>query len=180
MPLSDIRFSEDLAPVLERVYGKYPRLKQHGFEARTAPNQYQEGGGKMEFFHPEESHSPKPGVPLMEIYDPSIRGEQLEISMLGEAMHYLPSVDPKWEEMRQGFAASLTPEQQETDRRAYEYFEEKRPYEQWMNVSRLDQYLGGYLAPPPDPKHREEWARTYTPEQKKLLEQMRNYLQTED
>lgn len=126
--------------------------------------------GYLEFFPPDELFNPEPGKPVIEVYDTG--GHDLETMMLGDMLHYLPAIDPKFAEYRDRFRESITPEQEAVDRRAYERMGDKRPYDKWFDVSRLDAYLRGFLAPDKN----NEWADAYTPEQRELLGEMERHL----
>ena len=166
----------DLNQVLQGVYQKYPALKQHGFQVGYGSGINNTGGGGLEFFPPDEEFNPFPGVPYIEVYDRDLEGKNLEKAIFGDALHYLPQVDKEFSELRDQFFRTLTPEQKDVDKRAYEYYQEnhgeKRPFDQWFDVSRKDAYLRGYLAP----DERNEWAGAYTPSQTRILEAMKQLL----
>lgn len=170
----------DLSDVLEGVYGKYPRLRDYGFEARLrpeGPRPHQRGSGHIEFFPPDEYYNPMPGVPYIEVYNEDLRGDALERAVFGDALHYLPAVDPRFRDLKNQFVGTITPEQSRVDRRAYDYYvknhEETRSYQDWFDTSRSDAYLRGYLAP----DERNEWAGSYTDKQKFILEAIKAHLQ---
>ena len=94
-------------------------------------------------------------------------------------MHYLGKKDPTVMKLREQFRQSMTPEQQATDRRAYnratpgEFGDpEERPYDQWFEIHRLDQYLGAMFLPKPN-----EWEGTFTLPQQQTLGSIRTYLE---
>lgn len=164
-----------LAEKMEAIFRKYPRLARYGFEVDYGPPERNIGGGYLEFFAPDEEMSPRPGVPYIEIYDRKLTGDDLERAIYGDMLHHLPSVDPEFRRMREEFIGTLTPQQKAIDRRAYERMKmrgEKRSFRDWFDISRKDAYLRGYLAP----DARDEWAGAYTPEQRRRLETMREYL----
>ena len=165
---------------LSRVLKEWPRLQQYDWNVidstRTAPDDMR----RIEFYPPEESRNPAPGRPTVEVFDPRLRGEALSGPLAGDMLHYLPKVDPAWKKLRQSFSNSLTPRQREIDQRAYQthqqQFDEKRPFEQWMDISRLDQYLGVGLRGPVEGS---DWSTDdYTPQQHDILKKMRQHLET--
>ena len=170
---------EWLGGTMERVYQKYPILKKHGIEARRGRPE-QGRGRRLEFYPPEESRNPMPGIPLIEVYDPQLKGPALERALFGDALHYLKDVDPEFQKYRNLFRESLTPEQRAGSRRRYNYYRkhgdppESRPYDKWFEISDLDQFLGGYLAP----ADRNEWEGIYSAKQKYILEAMKSYLES--
>jgi hypothetical protein len=158
----------DLAEELEAVYQQYPALREGKFQARRA-----EGEGQLEFFPPDEAFNPMPGVPLIEVYNPEFEGEALQKALFGDALHYMHRVNPKFNELREAFRSSLTPQQKEASHRRHDWYAqnwgEERSYDQWFDVSDLDAHIRGYLAP----DERDEWRDIYTDKQKFILEAMK-------
>ena len=161
---------------LDSFVEQYPAFKGLGIQAGmgTNPNAV----GPVEFFSPDETgtpESPRPsaapmGVPYVDIYDPSFVKES---TFLGEGLHYLHRVDPRFNALREKFRESLTPEQLLWSRKRHKTYGDKRPYEKFFEVSDLDAMIRGYLAP----DERDEWAGSYTADQEKLLNFMKSYLQ---
>lgn len=101
----------------------------------------------------------------------------------GEALHILGGmnpntqqpIDPGFMTLKQRFLNSMTPDQLTTDRMEYRSSGDQRPFDQWMQQSRLDAYLRPGLFPMSqgtDPG----WYSTYTPEQLGILQNMQGYL----
>jgi hypothetical protein len=101
----------------------------------------------------------------------------------GEALHVLGGVnpntqqpiDPTFMNLKMRFLNSMTPEQLTTDRMTYRNSGDTRPFDQWMQNSRLDAYLRPGLFPMSkgmDPG----WFSTYTPDQLSILQNMQGYL----
>lgn len=161
---------------LEQVYKKYKKLREYGFELIDSRDKKSPHGGKLEFYHPLESRSPNPGKPTIEIFE-GIVGEDLPTSIFGDMLHYLPEVMSEWATKRRKFQQSVTPDQKNMDKRAYERavlrHGESRPFEKWFEINRLDAYIRGFIAP----DKADEWRGVYTPEQKKLLNEMKALLQ---
>lgn len=133
-------------------------------------------GGSIEFYPPDELYNPAPGNATIEVFDPGLQGEALERAVFGDMLHYMPMANEEFSNLRDKFADTITDEQSAIDKRAYkrsqDMFGENRPYQDWFDISRLDAYIRGYLAP----DDRNEWAEVYTPEQIKILDQMKNIL----
>lgn len=140
---------------------------RHRDEQFDAPGVWRRYG---EFFHPDEPASPHPGYPAVEIYDDS--KAPVRNMLFGDMLHYLPQVDPKFSALREEYRASMTPEQRSLDRRVYENSGDPRSYDDWMDYSRLDAHLRGYLSPDSD----NEWSDSYSNEQVFILDRMMDYL----
>jgi len=91
--------------------------------------------------------------------------------------HFLVDQDPRIKQFYQNFIDSLTPEQHARLQRDYKYAQqhegERRPFEQWRDISRLPAYFRGYAF--------QQWPkeftdRVYTPEQRAMFDQMMEYL----
>lgn len=139
---------------------------------------------KVEMYPPSERDNPLPGRATVEVFDPSFQGDDLDNVIAADFIHSLGKTDPTLKHYRDAFSKSLTPEQKAIDRRAYERAvagefgdPEQRPFDQWYEIHRLDQYLGApYL--PEGSAHREEWMRGMTPEQLEMLDAMQRYMKT--
>lgn len=144
------------------------------------------GGGHLEFYPPWESENPTPGVPAIELFDPRLQGNALRDAIAGDTLHYVGAidprngrpVDPKWMGLKNDLRKSLTPEQLAVDRRTYDRTEgtlpNPRPFEDWMQDSRTDAYIRGYITPDAN----DEWRKqgVYNPAQVNLLTAMKQYL----
>lgn len=98
------------------------------------------------------------------------------INMLGDYVsHHGVENDPKLKDMYQQFQASLDPAKMQ-ERYAYHQNKlgEKRPYDQWYQSTGLPEMFRGYTFNQwGNPK---QAAKMYTPEQLKILDQVRQYL----
>jgi hypothetical protein len=162
--------------VVDPIVSQYPRLSGYDWQVTRGDPRMNEGGGYLEFYPPDESYNPVPGKPTISIFDKTLNPEQTQQMVFGDMLHYLPQVDPEFGAMREQYRQSLTPEQQGVDRRAYQRgvdeYGENRPYDRWMDVSRLDAHLRGYLSPDKN----NEWAGSYNPEQLELFKSMQDLL----
>ena len=175
--LLDVQPSSSM--VMDRVLQQWPRLQQYNWNLIDSTAQGQKDMRRIEFYPPDEGQNPTPGRPTIEVFDPRLRGDALEAPLAGDMLHYLTRVDPTWAAMRNEFAEALTPEQRATDRQAYQThqqrFGEKRPFDKWMEISRLDQYLGAGLKGPVEGS---DWStERYSQQQHAILGRMSEYLQ---
>jgi hypothetical protein len=178
--------AQELAPMMQQIQQENPVLQQHPFHVRrgNGPEQYQ-----SEFYSPWSGDNPAPGMATIELYNPNIKGQELKNLMLGETFHHLGSVDPKtgnpvdpkWFGFKQQFLNSLTPDQISTDLQDYgREIQSGSKYDsigQYYQQNRLEAYFRGGISPM-NKAEADDWGRTYTPEQKKILEAAKTYLKT--
>lgn len=158
--------------ILQSIYGKYPALAGYDFAAIDSRGKPSKHGGQIEFYSPDELYNPIPGRPTVEVFNKDLQGDMLERAMFGDMLHHLPDADETFRGYREKFRTTLTPEQQAVDRVAYSKSGDKRDFDKWMDISRLDSYLRGFLAPDAN----NEWRDTYTDEQKAILGEIDGYL----
>jgi hypothetical protein len=174
--------------MLQNLAEKYPALSPHvsNFQVQWGdPKQYQTSGRHLEFYPPWESENPNPGKATLELYNTGMKGGALESAVLGDMLHYLGAtnpetgkqIDPTWRRLRDKLMTIRGAKNLEMDRREYEEAKkegESRSFEDWMNESRADAYVRGYLTP----DEADEWRKNsvYTPEMEKTLETMKSYL----
>ena len=178
--------------LLASVYERAPRMRQYGFKTKDSRDKYAvlPGGeesrhGRLEFYAPDETGppggnhgNPYPGHPTVELFKPlTDYNEDVTQSILGDMLHHLPAVDPEFAAFRQEFRSTLTDEQKEVDKRAYDravtQFGENRPFERWFEMNRLDGYIRGLLYP----DRANEWANVYTKDQRRLGETIRAHVE---
>jgi hypothetical protein len=105
----------------------------------------------------------------------------------GEMLHFMGANDPQgrpvhpeFRKFKDAYRASLTPEQLEMHHRSYqmsiEKFGETRPFDQWMDVSRIDQFMGAFLFPSKELSKNFNKQRDFTPEQHRILGQANDFL----
>jgi|TARA_Y100000310_G_C20612202_1_gene778611 hypothetical protein len=162
---------------------RFPRLAQHPFKVADQSALANAVGGSEFYPATGEDANPFPGHATVGIRDPAIRDDpaRLMATLEGELLHNMPLVDEDFRSMREMFGETLTEEQTATDDQAFEIDRmlsadaghEPRSREQFMDVSRLDAYIRGSMAP----DERAEFRRSFTPQQERLLDQIRLYLQ---
>jgi hypothetical protein len=163
--------------LLSEVLGKYPALKGQPWAVIDSRSRGISNGRKLEFYSPGEPSSPVPGRPTVEVFDPSFQGDILHDVIAADMLHYLPHINEDFANIRAQFRQSLTPDQLAMDRRAFQRAQqggERRPFEQWFDQHRLDQYIGAILLPKPN-----DWIRSFTPEQNQLSEDILDFLREE-
>lgn len=169
---------------------QYPILKGMDFAATQSPQTA--GDDRMlESWQPNDpgwtwgsgnTYYPRPkGIPNdkfgIEILDPKTR----PLDVLGDVVsHQLVNTDPKIAGYYQQFKDSLTPEQHAQLQEQYQYAQqnegETRPYAEWEQASGLPAYFRGYAF--------DQWPKdfndkAYTPEQRKMFDDMMSYLKQE-
>ena len=175
----------DYPALLAELGRQYPPLSKHQFGVSLGSGPYY-----SEFYPPWESQNPTPGQPLIQLRE---KGQQLSPKsmknlLLGETFHHLGArdptgvpIDPSFRMLKELFMQNLTPQQLQRDRQSYlEQMTtggETRSFQEWMDQSQADAYLRGYLSPINEAE-RLDWASTYTPHQRRILNQMKEYLGT--
>ena len=166
------------------VRGKFKGLSQYPLAILDSRNTGQADGRKIEFYPPREGRNPYPGMATVELFDPTFQGEDLENAVAADFLHFMGKENPVVRRLRGAFLSSMTPEQKGMDRRAYMRARagdfgtpETRPYDQWMDTHRLDQYLISRFLPRGS-RDRAEWEQGFTPRQRQLLDQVEQYVRT--
>ena len=172
--------ADRLNEVWKKVLEDYPRIKDYNLQVGRGSST---DARHLEFYHPRESRGhPSPGNPFIQVYERGMARPDLDKMLLGEvATHWAHNIDPRMKGYRDEFRRSLSSDQKIRSRRRYDSYTnpesehynkenpERRAYEDWFEVSDLDQILGGALTG--------MWpAEGYTDKQKFLVDAMRAYL----
>jgi hypothetical protein len=172
----------DFSGDIEAVAKQYPALSPYMGNAKVQyGDQAASAGRQLEFYPPWESDNPNPGAVTLELFQ-QMQGQPLQQAIAGDMLHLLgavdprtgQAVDPKWSQMRQQLIDSRTDKQRAMDQKVYRDEGDKRSFDDWINQSRADAYVRGYITP----DAANEWQQVYTPDQVKILDQMRGYLTT--
>lgn len=176
---------------LSAVQAAFPRLSPHLKnvmirQGKKGPNDDR----VLEFYPPWESRNPSPGKITLELYD-KMEGPALTNALGGDLLHYLGGIDPKtskpidpeYFKMKRAVIAARTPGQIAMDQRVYQEAVknegEKRSIDDWMQQSRADAYIRGYVTPEIGGKHPDEW-RTQGhykhPDMLKAVEDIKKYV----
>lgn len=146
-------------------------------------------GRRLESYPPRSGDNPSPGRSTVEVFDPEFQGGDLNRMVAADMLHQLPREDPVFAKMRSDFGATMTPEQNELNQRVYDNAtngifgdqtgpKEMRPYDEWWDTHRLDQYLGAAMLPEGSPQ-REAWmTKMMTPNQLARLSEIELYLRS--
>jgi hypothetical protein len=168
---------------------RQPSHSLMGSDPRPKPN-----GRQSEYFGLGESWSKHPNDRSVQVYNPDMSNEQMKSTLFGEHLHALGSEDKGWIEKKKRFydlfddgtknylkykhSQMSLPQDQRTDddvKEHYSGYQEKRSYEDWLDRSEMDQWIGGMINPP-----NEEWAnQKWSPEHRALKEEMMEYLRSQ-
>ncbi len=165
--------------VFEQAMEMYPALRNLGIEYKISPNP--EEKRMLEFYPPNEKGSPNNPRPRelpinklgVEIYNEDVR----PLDVLGDVTsHWLIYNDPEYKQYYDDFVQSMSPEQKQRLKGQYEHYVskgEKRPYEQWEQMTGLPAYFRGY----PFKQWPDKFNQVaYTPEQREMFDRMMNQL----
>jgi hypothetical protein len=143
---------------LQAVGMTYPRLRPYLPNVQVQQGKPSAGDPRqLEFYPPWESENPNPGKITIELLRKFGQSEAAN-AVGGDLLHYIGAVDPRtnkpidpqyWK-MKQQLMAARTPQQQALDRRIYDgevQRGEKRSFQDWLEQSRLDAYIRGYITP---------------------------------
>lgn len=169
--------------LIDSIAAEYPTLGEPLRSSQISFEKDPGDGRQLEFYPPWESENPTPGKPHIQVFG-DLQGRELEHAVAGDMLHYLGSYhpetgeppDPKFREMKSEFARTITPDQDATNRRAYAMDQRAHgdvgTYPEWLERSRIDAYIRGYLFP----DREDNWRDAYTPDQKIILKRMDDYL----
>ena len=153
-----------LSNMVSSIKEKYPLFRD--VEVRDERSQGVQNGRRLEFTEPYDDRT---GKPLIQIFDPSLQGQELERAIIGELLHEAPRRIPEYAELREQLQALKTPKQLQDDMNNYLYdvenYGEVRPYKKWDEVSRKDAFIRGHAVKQWEPGY-------YTDEQKNLIDRM--------
>lgn len=166
--------------LFDQAKQQYPILNNPDILYKYTPRQ---GPEQLEAWPPTETGTPDRPRPSefpsgkygIEVYNPKTR----PIDVLGDVVsHFLVHTDPTVKDYYSRFSASISPEQESRLREQYQHAQkhegERRPYEQWREQSGLPAYFRGY---PFQQWPKEFNDKAYTPEQKRLLDDMMKHLE---
>ena len=123
-------------------------------------------GRKLEYYSEDDSPT---NSRMVEVFDPSLQGKVLEDAVLGDLLHAAKELSPQFKDLRTMLQRTKTAEQTMHDKQMYDHnrqkYGETRPYAKWMEHSRLDAFIRGYVV--------NQWpGYSYTPQQKAIMDQM--------
>ncbi len=168
----------DTPGVISDALKQYPILQNIGLQGvySDKPLKYH---GDIESWSPTEEGEPdnlRPaGLPKgtfgVQVYQ---GGKTKPIDVLADAVsHHLVNTDPQMKQYYQEFKDSLTPKQQDKLKADYQYAKENegetRPFEQWVEASRLPAFFRGYTF---NQWPKEFTSKLFTPDQIKLFDKV--------
>jgi hypothetical protein len=181
-------------PRLGAVEKEFPRLAPYLSNVmiqqgkKTNPNDDR----GLEFYNPWQGNNPNPGKLTIELFD-KLQGSALTNALGGDLLHYLGGydwkakkpIDPQYWAMKQAVLKARTPKQEALDRSIYEEEKKKYPntgtYEDWLQESRIDAYIRGYVTPELGGRYPDEWRKNgfyKDPAMLKAVEAIRQYVTT--
>lgn len=136
--------------MLRSIFQQYPALARHQNDYAVIQGRpmLPGDGRQLESYPPDESWNPIPGKATTELFNTTVPVAEQQTMVAGDFLHHLRRVDPQWAAMK----ADVVPKD--------------------MNENRADEFLMGYLTP----DRADEWSAHYTPEQRKKLGKMAEYL----
>lgn len=169
-----------LQQLLAQIGQQYPALAPYAQQWRVQSGVPAHPSYQSETYPPWERDNPNPGTWTTEAYSrefgvPGLTGEMLHALGAVDPRTQSP-VDPQWLALKNQLIGQRTPRHEEIDRRAYQAEGDRRGFDDWMQQSRADAYVRGYLTP----DAADNWRRggVYTPPMARTLDQMQQYLQT--
>lgn len=187
--INQISKPEDFTPVTSGIAQNYPALAPYLSKlaiTRGTPSG-PDDDRQLEFYQPWDTDNPQPGKLTTELYNPNLKGQDLQETIAGDMLHHLGSVnpttgqpvDPKWMAMKQQMIAARGPAQSRIDDEAYQQEKnnpsyETAPQDQWMQNNRADAYIRGAVFPKQNPEWQEEGI--YNPAMQTIGAKMRDYL----
>lgn len=175
-------------PDLAAVVSKFPALAKVAGNVVVTDKPDPGDGRQLESYPPWESENPNPGKFTSEIYNQSAKGDERTSLIAGDMLHYLGAVDPEtnkpvdpeYRALKERLLKSMTPDQSHENHSAFKAAKERGDiapqvtFDDFMDFSRGDEFIMGYVTP----DKADEWRKSgvYTPEQTKILDEMKGYL----
>lgn len=110
-PLGD---ADRLSRAEKRVRQQFPGIGQLDFIVQPGT-----GPGFAEFYPPDEKFNPNPGKATIEIRRMDLPDDEIAATILGDALHLAPLVNPKFRKLKQQFVRSMKPAQLQIARDMY-------------------------------------------------------------
>jgi hypothetical protein len=149
-------------------------------------------GRGLEYYPPWESQNPNKGKITLELFE-KMQGGTLTNALGGDLLHYLGGVnpqtgqpiDPQYHAMKQAVLGARTPQQDALDKRTYaeavKNEGEKRSYWDWLQQSRIDAYIRGYVTPEMGGRYPDEWRKNgfyNDPKMLKAVQDIQDYVKS--
>ena len=181
------------ATTTDKVASQFPAYVEYLPKVVIHPGTTTEDDDRqVETYQPWDKRNPRPGSLTIEPYHRELLSpEELPNTVAGEMLHHIGAMDyssdkatpinPDYYALKQKVKDSRTPTQQALDDRIYEEAKKKYPdmgaKDDWLDESRIDEYIMGYIAP----DKTDEWRKNgfyNDPKMKRAVEDVRKYLTT--
>lgn len=103
------------------------------------------GEGFAEFFPADEKFNPNPGRATIQVRRFDLPQNELEMIILGDALHLLPSQSPKFNALKQGFVKSMRPSQLEVARDMFLKNPSNRSFGEFLNDVVADAFIRDFV-----------------------------------
>ncbi len=171
--------ADPYADLAAKAKARWPRLAKYPIQTISSGPPIPTGS---ETYPPTEDRNPHPGHWTIQLNPKKMTGDP--VSNVGlEMIHTLQGEDPQYQKFTDQFIQSMTPDQRKSTQRLYAKEKtagEHRPYDQWLKTVQAQEYIRGGIFTDVIPN----WVGPkgeggYTPQQAKLLDQIKQYLQTD-
>ena len=161
----DTLMSDKFSSLLSKLRKQYPLLSDliDNVDIIDRREQGMDGTGrKLEW---QEAHDDRYDKHVMEIFDPALKGTELDQAVLGELLHSAHKYVPEYSQMREQLKSELSNSDVDNLIGIYEQSGDNRSFDKWFDISGLDAFIRGHAVGQwPDNK--------YTDGQKKLIDKM--------
>lgn len=173
--------------------GKYPHMWQYGpgYSVVTAPQvQADPRTNWLETYPIGEDRNPDPSKWTSELYNQTQSPQVTQNLLAGDFLHRMGAINedtgqpysPTYYALKQAFLGARDDKQKAVDKNAYQeenklFYADSTPPspDQWMQMSRGDEYLMGYLSPANDATAK-DWSGYLNPQQKQIGGLLQQYL----
>ena len=158
---------DNIQMMLQQAQQEFPIFKGITMTDRRMEGMFDDR--KLEFYHPEDS--PTKGFHI-DVFDSSMQERDLDKAIFGELLHAAPKLSKSYAAGKKALLQTFTHAQRTDHNEAYKESGDKRPFDKWMDASRVDAFIRGYVV--------KQWPDyQYTPEQRKHMDKMINDLHME-
>lgn len=192
IPLVPTHPADPYASMIQSMNRDYPLIANIPFSVSRGKGPYE-----SEVFMPwNKQENPTPGqfhIELRHYLDQPRSQDDIRRLLTGEMFHYLGTknpetgepVNPQWYALKQQAINTMSPHDLANAQRNWALARksegETRSFDDWMQQSAIDQFIGGTMFPL---SSEQEWVQRardiprYNPQQSKVIEQMRQLLTT--
>lgn len=179
--------------LLKLGLSKFPRMQQYasGYSVVTAPQVKGDPRTNwLETYPVGEDNNPDPTKWTSELYNQTQSPQVTQNLLAGDMLHRMGAINqdtgqpysPTYYALKQAFIGARDDKQKAIDKNAYDeenkiFYQGKTPPtpDQWMQMSRGDEYLIGMLSPANE-ETKQDWGRIYNDKQRQIGHTMLQYL----